>query len=75
MKKVLLTILSSNQDIYRELTEVQVKGYEMWLEQQPMDIDILVYTAGEKTELVGNTLYVACDDSSIYAKTRALMSI
>lgn len=73
MKKVLLTILSSNQDIYRELTEVQVQGYEMWLEQQPMDIDILVYTAGEKTELVGNTLYVACDDGSIYAKTRALM--
>lgn len=44
----------------------------MWLKQQPMDIDILVYTAGEKTELIGNTLYVACDDSSIYAKTRAL---
>lgn len=73
MKKVLLTILSSNQDMYRELTEVQVNGYEIWLKQQPMDIDILVYTAGEKTELVGNTLYVACDDGSIYAKTRALM--
>lgn len=72
VKKVLLTILSSNADMYRKLTGVQVKGYEMWLKQQPMDIDILVYTAGEKTELIGNTLYVACDDNSIYAKTRAL---
>jgi hypothetical protein len=73
MKKILLMILSSNQELYQATSDVLLKGYKMWLEKIPMDIDIVRCTAGEKTERIGNTLYMDCDDRDLYTKGRIIM--
>ena len=73
MKRILFSIFSSNQELYRKISETALKGYMMWLERTPMNIDVLECTAGEKTERIGNTLYMGCDDGDIYKKGRILM--
>jgi len=76
-QKVLIAIQSSNQELYKANTEALKDMYRRMketFELDVIDVDVISFTAGEKTELVGDVLYTECLDSDIYLKHRIFMS-
>ena len=61
MKKILLILKTSNGELYRKTTQVQLDMYRKWQEKTPMNIDVLAVTAGEETRQEGDFLYIKCD--------------
>lgn len=68
MKKILLILKTSNGELYRKTTQVQLDMYRKWQEKTPMNIDILAVTAGEETKQEGDFLYIDCDDKDLFTK-------
>lgn len=75
-KKVLLAILSSNQELYKANTEALKDSYRRMLDTfnlNAIDVDVMSFVGSEKTERIGDTLYAGCLDSDIYTKNRIFM--
>lgn len=68
MKKILLILKTSNGELYRKTTQVQLDMYRKWQEKTPMNIDVLAVTAGDETRQEGDFLYVKCDDKDLFTK-------
>lgn len=68
MKRILLLIKTSNGELYRKTTQVQLDMYRKWQEKHPMNIDVLAVTAGPETKQVDDFLYVNCDDKDLFTK-------
>ena len=74
-KKLLIAIQSSNQELYAKNTKVIKEIYRKMLETfdlSDITVDVISFTAGDKTELIGDTLYTDCLDSDEYLKHRIL---
>ncbi len=76
LKKVLVLIQSSNQELYTNNTKV-IKDIYVRMKDAfaflKCDFEILSYTAGDKFEVIDDVLYIPCDDQNVYMKHRYLM--
>lgn len=75
MKRILLAILSSNQNLYTRNTNSLKHMYKQIIDMYSMDIDVISYTASGISGIdgiQGDTLFVDCDDKDLNAKSIAL---
>lgn len=72
--KILLAILSSNNELYQKTTKTILDAYDEMKNRFKLqcEFDIITVLSGNKTERVGNIFYVNCNDSDVASKQLAI---
>jgi len=68
--KILLAILSSNNELYQKTTKTILDAYDEMKRRFKLqcEFDIMTVLSGDKTERVEDVFYVNCDDSDVASK-------
>ena len=72
--KILLAILSSNNELYQKTTKTILDAYDEMKRRFKLqcEFDIMTVLNGDKTERVDDVFYVNCDDSDVASKQLAI---
>lgn len=72
--KILLAILSSNNELYQQTTKTILDAYDEMKNRFKLqcEFDIITVLSGSKTERVENIFYVNCNDSDVASKQLAI---
>lgn len=72
--KILLAILSSNNELYQKTTKTILDAYNEMKNRFKLqcEFDIITVLSGNKTERVENIFYVNCNDSDVASKQLAI---
>lgn len=76
MRKIGIFIQSSNQELFKNNTEVLKEFYHSVIFENNLDVDLYSFTSDEKSSYVyedGDTIYCACEDWNVYRKYYQLM--